>query len=79
MVRFPRKRSDETSGKRNVSADGNMWLPSCLRNVFTLSFHLRILEISSYDKKTESEFVFVFEGGGGGGGGSHFPIRLNNI
>ena len=57
-----------------------MFPQRCLRNVFTLSLHLRILEISSCDKKAESEFVSVFGGGGGGGGGGlHFPIRLNNI
>ena len=51
MVRFRRNRSDGNTGKRNVSANGNMWLPSCdfpqRFYVFTLSFHLRILEISS--------------------------------
>ena len=29
VVRFRRKRSDGNTGKRNVSDDGNMWLPSC--------------------------------------------------
>ena len=44
-----------------------MFPQRCLRNVFTLSFHLRILEISSCDKKAVAEFVSVFGGGGGVG------------
>ena len=35
VVRFRRNRSDGNTGKRNVSANGNMWLPSCFRYCFT--------------------------------------------
>ena len=51
VVPFRRNRSDGNTGKRNVSANGNVITVMFPQRfyVFTLSFHLRILEISSCD------------------------------
>ena len=44
-----------------------MFPQPCLRNVFTLSFHLRILEMSSYDIKKLNQNLCPYLVGGGGG------------
>ena len=51
VVRFRRNRSDGNTGKRNVSANGNVTavMFPLLFHMFTLCFSLRILEISSCD------------------------------
>ena len=42
VVRFRRNRSDGNTGKRNVSANGNMWLRSCFRYCFTCLRHVSV-------------------------------------
>ena len=55
-----------------------MFPQPCLRNVFTLSFHLRILEMSSYDIKKLNQNLCPYLVGGGGGGRLSLSLRVQS-